>query len=330
MSPLDQEKGRMEPIPMKVGVIGVGGVGGYFGGKLAHAFQDRPRPSVEVYVVARGRHLEAIKERGLTLRTSNQESITCRPALATDRLEDLPSMDVLMVAVKGYDLDDVSRKLISRVSEETIILPLLNGVDIRERMRRHLRKGIILPTCVYLGSYIEEPGVVTQTGKPGRIILGPGPEKGARPDELLGAFKEASILHEWTPDVMAALWEKFVFIAGYGLVSARFNKALGEIYEDESLRNLTREIMEEISRIASAKKIVLPQDIVDASMKKISLFNRDTQTSLQRDIHGKRGKSELDLFGGTIVEQGKAVRVPTPVTERIYAEILKNVPPSTR
>jgi 2-dehydropantoate 2-reductase len=245
-------------------------------------------------------------------------------------LEDLPDIDVFVVAVKGYDLDEVSRKLISRVSEETVILPLLNGVDIRERMRRHLRKGIILPACVYLGSYIEEPGVVTQTGKPGRMILGPDPDKATRPVELLRALEEASIPHEWTPDVMVALWEKFVFIAGYGLVSARFNKALGEIYEDDSLRNLTREIMEEIARIASAGRIALPQDIVDVSIKKASLFSRETQTSLQRDIHGKRGRSELDLFGGTVVEQGKALHVPTSATERIYAELLKNMSASTR
>jgi 2-dehydropantoate 2-reductase len=320
----------MERTLMKVGVIGIGGVGGYFGGKLARAFQGQAHPSVEVHFVARGHHLEVIRKKGLTLKTSDQGALTCKPVLAADRLEDLPNIDVFVVAVKGYDLDEVSRKLTSRVSEETIILPLLNGVDIRERMRRHLRNGIILPACVYLGSYIEEPGVVTQTGKPGRMILGPDPEKASRPVELLKVFEEASILHEWTPSVMAALWEKFVFIAGYGLVSARFNKALGEIYEDDSLRNLTREIMEEISRIASAKRVALPQDIVDASIKKASLFSRDTQTSLQRDIHGKRGRSELDLFGGTVVEQGKALRVPTPVTERIYAELLKNMPGPTR
>jgi len=320
----------MERIPMKVGVIGTGGVGGYFGGKLAHAFQGRTHPSVEVHFVARGHHLEVIRERGLTLRTSDQGALNCRPVLATDRLEDLPKIDVFVVAVKGYDLDETSRNLIPRVSEETVILPLLNGVDIRERIRRHLRIGIILPACVYLGSCIEEPGVVTQTGNPGRMILGPDPEKAARPDRLLKAFEEASILHEWTPSVMAALWEKFVFIAGYGLISARFNKALGEIYDDDSLRNLTREIMEEISRVASARRIPLPQDIVDASLKKASLFNRDTQTSLQRDIHGKRGKSELDLFGGTVVEQGKELHVPTPVTERIYTELLKNTPDSMR
>jgi 2-dehydropantoate 2-reductase len=320
----------MERVSMKVAVVGIGGVGGYFGGKLARAFQERAHPSLEVHFVARGHHLEVIREKGLTLKTSDQGTLTCRPVLATDRLEDLPDIDVFVVAVKGYDLDEVSRKLISRVSEETVILPLLNGVDIRERMRRHLRKGIILPACVYLGSYIEEPGVVTQTGKPGRMILGPDPDKATRPVELLRALEEASIPHEWTPDVMVALWEKFVFIAGYGLVSARFNKALGEIYEDDSLRNLTREIMEEIARIASAGRIALPQDIVDVSIKKASLFSRETQTSLQRDIHGKRGRSELDLFGGTVVEQGKALHVPTSATERIYAELLKNMSASTR
>jgi len=308
---------------MKLAVVGMGGVGGFFGGKLAHAFQDKPDRSVRIYFVARGRHLEMIKRQGLLLKSPDSEVLHCRPELATDRLDELPQIDVFIVSVKGYDLEEVSKALSQHVARDTVILPLLNGIDIRERMKRHIRNGVILPSCVYLSSHIEDPGVVIHTGSPRKIILGPDPDADYEPSELLSTFREASILHEWREDVLSAIWEKYIFIASYGLVSARFNKALGEIYEDRSLRDLIRKIMEEIQQMAKVQKISLPGDIVDVSLGKAQLFPRDTQTSLQRDIHQGKGKSELDLFGGTIVRQGIHFNVPTPVTTQIYRELLQ-------
>ena len=308
---------------MKVAVVGVGGVGGFFGGKLAHAFQDKTDHSVSIYFVARGRHLEMIKRQGLLLKGPDSEVLHCRPDLATDRLDKLPQIDVFIVSVKGYDLEEVSRALSHHVSNSTVILPLLNGVDIRERMKRHIRTGVMLPSCVYVSSRIEDPGVVVHTSSPRKIILGPDPDADYEPSQLLGILREASILHEWREDVPSAIWEKYIFIASYGLVSARFNKALGEIYEDRSLRDLVRKIMEEIEQLAKAQKISLPNDVVDVSLDKAQLFTRDTQTSLQRDIYQGKGKSELDLFGGTTVRQGVRFNVPTPVTAQVYRELLE-------
>ena len=181
---------------IKIAVVGIGGVGGYFGGKLAHAFQDQTGPLAEIHFVARGQHLEAIKRKGLVLKTSDQKEWICRPRSATDRFEQLPEIDVFVIAVKGYDLDDVSRSLSGKTKKQTVFLPLLNGMDIIERMRRHIQDGIILPACVYISAFIEEPGVVAHIGNPGRIILGPDPETGYRPDPLLPVFEAASILYE--------------------------------------------------------------------------------------------------------------------------------------
>ena len=307
---------------MKIGVVGVGGVGGYFGGRLAHAFQVETASGVEVYFVARGRHLEAIKSNGLILKTSHLGSLVCRPRLATDWMETLPEVDIFLIGVKGYDLDDVSKSMLSKVTEKTIILPLLNGVDARERMKVHLNKGHILPACVYVSAYIEEPGVVVQNGTPGKIILSPDPDTGHRPVEFLNAFEKASINYEFREDAFPAIWEKYVFIASYSLVSARFGKTIGEIYEDPGLRGLVTGVMEEIRRIAERKKISLPPDIIDLSLRKAQLFTRDTRTSLQRDIEqGKR--NELELFGGTLVTLGKNLGVATPATSEIYEELLK-------
>ena len=310
---------------MRICVVGVGGVGGYFGGKLAHAFQDQDEPLAEIHFVARGQHLETIRRRDLVLKSSDQKEWVCRPRSVTDRFEELPEIDVFIIAVKGYDLDDVSRSLSRKTKKQTVFLPLLNGMDIVERMRRHIRDGVILPACVYLSAFIEEPGVVAHIGNPGRIILGPDSETGYWPDPLLPIFDAASILYEVKQDALSAIWEKYIFIAGYGLVSARFNKSLDEIYGDDVLRNLLKTIMEEIHRIALEKRIVLPENIVDASIQKAQLFPKGTQTSLQRDVNQKKKKTELDLFGKAILDQAETFDVSTPISRKIYGELLDKI-----
>ena len=308
---------------MKLCVVGIGGVGGYFGGKLAHTFRDKPDSSMEVCFVARGKHLETIKKSGLMLKTSDLGVLNCRPVLATDKIEELTDVDLFIIGVKGFHLDEVSRSLSSIVTKDTVILPLLNGVDIRERLRHHVKRGIILPACVYVSSYIEEPGVVVQSGKPGRIILGRDPDRpDYQPKELMEAFKGASISFDWVNDAYPAIWEKYIFIASFGLVSARFDRTLGDIFEDDHLRSLVRSIMEEIYKISLKKEISLPSDIVDISLKKALLFPKETETSLQRDMK-RKGDNELDLFGKTVIDQGMQLNVPTPVTKQIYEKLLR-------
>jgi len=307
---------------LNVCVFGVGGVGGYFGGKLAHAFSSRPDSSVNIFFVARGKHLEAIQRSGLLLKSSEFGNISCRPKLATESIKALPPIDLFLVCVKGYDLMAVATSIRDQIKEDTVILAPLNGADIQERLRSKIKTGIILPACVYLSSYLEEAGVVVHIGNPGRIIFGKDPD---HPDyipyDIFGLFERSSITYEWKEDANPAIWEKYLFIASFGLVSARTNRTLGEILEEPSLKKEVIEIMNEIYSIALEKNIGLPEGIVDLSLKKATMFPRDTQTSLQRDIHQKRGKSELELFGGTIINLGKKMNIPTPTTNKIYREL---------
>ncbi len=307
---------------LNVCVVGVGGVGGYFGGELTHAFSSKPDSSVNIFFVARGMHLEAIKQNGLVLKSPEFGSITCRPILATERINDLPEIDIFLITVKGYDLMDVAISIRDQIKQNTVILPPLNGADIQERLRSKIKTGIILSACVYLSARIEEPGVVVHIGKPGKIIFGRDPEHpDYTPDELFRLFEKSSIDYEWKDDANPAIWEKYVFIASFGLISARYNRPLGEILEEPSLKEEVIGIMNEIYSIALKRNIRLPDGVVDLSLKKAGMFPRDTQTSLQRDIHQKKGKSELELFGGTIIDLGKKLGLPTPTTKKIYREL---------
>jgi 2-dehydropantoate 2-reductase len=303
-------------------VIGVGGVGGYLGGKLAHTFSSNPDSPVKIFFIARGRHLEAIKENGLVLKSPEFRSITCRPTLATERISELPPIDIFLICVKGYDLMDVANSIRDQIKQNTVIIAPLNGADIQERLRKKINTGIILPACVYLSAHIEKPGVVVHIGNPGRMIFGRDPDHPDHiPHEIFRLFEKSSIDYEWKDDSNPAIWEKYIFIASFGLISARYNRTLGEILEEPSLKEEVIGIVQEICAIALKKNIRLPDGIVDLSLKKATMFPRDTQTSLQKDIHQKKGKSELELFGGTIIDLGKKLGIPTPATKKIYQEL---------
>jgi len=319
---IDGEKETMAKL--NVCVIGVGGVGGYLGGKLAHTFPPNLDFSVDIFFVAREKHLEAIKKNGLILKSPEFGSMTCKPRFATERISDLPEIDVFLICVKGYDLMDVATSVRDRIKEKSAMIAPLNGADIQERLRDKIKTGIILPTCAYLSSYIEEPGVVVHIGNPGRMIFGRDPDHPDHiPHEIFRLFEKASIIYEWHDDVNPAIWEKYIFIASFGLISARYNRTLGEILEDNSLKKKVIGIMNEIQSIALRRNIRLPDGIIDLSLKKAGMFPRNTQTSLQRDIHQKRGKSELELFGGTIINLGEKLGIPTPTTQEIYQELEK-------
>jgi 2-dehydropantoate 2-reductase len=307
---------------LSVCLIGVGGVGGYFGGKLAHTFSSNPDSSVNIFFVARGNHLEAIKKNGLVLKSPEFGSMTCRPKLATERISDLPEIDIFLIAVKGYDLAGVAVSIRNQIKENTVLIPLLNGADIQERLRNKIKTGIILPACVYISSYVEEPGIIVHIGKPGKIIFGRDQDHpDTIPNEIFKVFEKSSIDYEWKDDANPAIWEKYIFIASLGLISACYNRTLGEILEEPSLKEEVIGIMNEIYSIVLKKNIRLPDGIVDLSLKKAAMFPRDTQTSLQRDIHQKKGKNELELFGGTIIDLGKKLGIPTPTTKKIYREL---------
>jgi 2-dehydropantoate 2-reductase len=306
---------------LNVCVIGLGGVGGYFGGKLAYTFSSNPESSVNVFFVARGKHLGVIRENGLIVKSPEFGTITCKPTLATERISELPHIDFFLIAVKGYDLMEAATSMKDHVKENTIILSPLNGADIQEKLRIKVHTGMILPSCVYISSYIEEPGVV-YTGKPGKIIFGRDPAyPDYVPDELFRLFQKSSIDYEWKEDANPAIWEKYIFIASFSLISAYYDRTLGGILEEPLLKKEVIGIMNEINSIALKKKIQLPEGIVDLSLKKATMFPPDTQTSLQRDISQKKGKSELELFGGTILYLGKEMGIPTPTTRKIYQEL---------
>ena len=303
-------------------IFGVGSVGGVFGGKIAHAIAQERDTDRKVFFIARDTHLEEIKKNGLILNTPEESGIVCKPTLATENIEEIPQPDLYLLCVKGYDLDDATLAIKKNIGAHTLVIPLLNGVDIYERIRKNVSKGIVLPGCVYIGALLERPGVVTHAGGTGLIAFGKDPDfPDFDPAGIINFFDDMGIQFAWSEDGTYAQWKKFVFIAGYGLVTAYTAKTFGEILSDSKLKELVRKVMEEIAAVAKKKGVPLADSIVADSLQTGSNFPPETTTSFQRDVAAKGKRHEGDLFGGTIIRLGKELGVPTPVTESIYATI---------
>lgn len=303
---------------MNICFFGPGGVGGYFGALFTRHFEGDK--NVSVHFIARGKHKDAIIKSGLTLKSEeNQATINIRPDSCTDTADHLPVCDVIVLAVKSYDLAEAAKKIDRIAGKDTIILPLLNGVDIYDRVRKSLKNGYVLPACVYIGAYIDAPGIVVQKGGSCQIIMGKDPQHPEfLPGRLLSMFRNSGIKYVWHEDARAAIWTKYMFVAPYSLVTAAYNKTIGEIMADEELGNITRTITRETEKIARGLNIPLSAGIANKSFNKGRLFPFGATTSFQRDIEQKGARNEGDLFGGTLIRYAEKLEIDIPEIRKTY------------
>jgi len=295
-------------------IYGVGGVGGYFGAKIIE--EDRDKDLIVTFV-ARGYHLDAIKKNGLLLKTDDTE-INVRPNYVVENANEIGKIDLMFICVKSYDLDGVILSINEKINEDTIIIPLLNGIDIYERIRKNLDKGLLMPACVYVGTHIEDYGVVSQKGGDGKIIFGKDPKNNYYPKEVIDLFEKLKINYSFQENPYKEIWTKYIFIAAYGLVTAKTGKTLGEVLEDGELIKDLEGIMKEIKMIADKKNIPLEEDVIRKSIDKARSFPYESKTSFQRDVENPNKKNEKDLFGETIIRFGNEYGIDTNYTKKYY------------
>jgi 2-dehydropantoate 2-reductase len=307
---------------MKIAVIGIGGIGGYYGGKLAHKYVTTGEH--DVFFVARGEHLTEIKKNGLKVITQEEGEFTALPTAATDNLKDLGLVDLVLFCVKTYDLETAAQQLVDNIHEKTVVVTVLNGVDNADRLRTIMTRGTVLNGCVYISSAIQAPGVIRQIGGPRKLIFGPENddlEKYRHIEELL---KKADIRAELSADISVQVWTKYIFIGPLATIDSLLRKPLGAIIEDENNKQMLKGLMEEVNLIAKKRGIILPEDIVPLSLEKVSGFPYETKTSMQRDFESGR-KTEIETFTGYVVKSGKELGVATPLHQEAYNKLLKRL-----
>lgn len=301
-------------------IIGLGGVGGYFGFKISQSNEVDQKNKISF--VARGITYETVKQNGLQLLSTEHKNTFTKPDNIYQKIYEIQNPDLILICVKEYDLEEICRQLSKVITTKTVLLPMMNGADIYDRIRAILPKSIILPSCVYVASHIKEKGIVKHKGKPGQLILGKDPQHPAKNiDWIINLLENSQINFQFKENAQVDIWTKFIFIASFGLVTAKYNSCIGEVCTVELQKEEARTIMLEIKSIADKKGIDLSADIIRKTFDKAASFPPSTPTSLQLDVHSEKANNELDLFAGAILKYGKETKVPTPFTEKIYLEI---------
>lgn len=300
---------------MNIAVIGVGGVGGYFGSKLALSKAEKDN----VYFIARGEHLEKINEKGLIVKSEQEGESACHPTLATNQIAQLPLLDVCLICVKAYDLDSVLLQLKDKIKDTTQIIPLLNGINIYEKVRKVIKNGFVYPACVYIGTYISEPGVICHNKGQCKIIFGKDYEKPESDAKMVReVFSKANIDYLWTESYREEIWGKYMCIAPYALVTAAYNKTMWEVYDDRNLSEKVLGIMKVIFELSKKKGINLSEDCIQKSYNVAANYPHDLKTSFQRDYEKKRACDERESFGGVIITMCKEYGIDCTIVEEVY------------
>ncbi|MFZ2330494.1 MAG: ketopantoate reductase C-terminal domain-containing protein, partial [Atribacterota bacterium] len=233
--------------------------------------------------------------------------------------------DLYHLCVKGYDLPNAVTEIAKNMASDTIVLPLLNGVDIYERVRTILPGGIIIPAAVYVSAFIENPGVIRQKGPEGRIVYGPDPNPkhiGHDYQTFKDFFSEIGIRADWFDNPYPAIWEKYVFIAAFGLTTAYSGKSIGGVLENDELKELTENIMKEIVLVARSSGVDLKQGVIENSMQVAKGFPYDATTSFQKDYARRDGRNEGDIFGGTLIRMARDHGLAIPNITEIYNKLI--------
>jgi 2-dehydropantoate 2-reductase len=298
---------------MKMTIIGTGGVGGYFGGRLAKAGNN-------VTFIARGEHLKAIQENGLIVK-SHLGDFTIKPANATDKIESVANANLVIICTKAWQVKEIAQQIAPLIGGETIILPLQNGVLAADELAEFIPKENIVGGLCRIFSMIESPGVINHWGVDPTIIFGELNNKlSDRITQLKNTFNEAGITNINSPDIQADLWKKLLLISS-GALLAVTRTNYGELRSRPETKALLQELKTEIYNVAIAVGVNLAENLVEKTMKVVDTFPPESTCSLTRDIwEGK--PSEIEYQNGTIVRLGEKYGVPTPVNRFIYYSII--------
>jgi len=300
---------------MKIAVFGTGGVGGYFGGRLAQAGHD-------VTFIARGEHLAAITGAGLKVDSIDGDFIV-HPAKATDDPAAIGTVDVVLVAVKTWQLDESIEQMHPLVGPETGLLPLLNGVEAPGQLASAFGQEHVLGGLCRVSAFIAGPGHIRHVGISPIITLG---ELDNRRTERVETFKAAmsdirNATVEIPDDILQAIWEKFLIICALSGVGAVTRQPVGVYRKVPESRAMLIHAIEESAAVGRARGVTLKDEVVDRVLARVDYIQPDIIASMHKDIVEGR-PSELHAQNGAVVRMGREAGIPTPTHDFIYASLL--------
>jgi 2-dehydropantoate 2-reductase len=298
---------------MKIVIIGAGGVGGYFGGRLAASGSD-------VTFIARGKHLAAMRESGLSIE-SPLGNLRIRPVNATDNPASVNSADLVVIAVKLWSTQEAIESAAPLMGPDTAIMSLQNGVDAADLLIARYGRARVLGGSAHIAAVIEAPGVIRHNGTLARITFGElDGGHTPRTEAFLAACRDAGIDVNLSDDIQRATWEKFVLLVGLSSLTSLTRLPIGPVREDPDTRALLLEVMQEVAAVGRAKRVALADDAAPRQLGFLDKVPHDMVSSMLGDL--KRGNPlELDWLAGAVVRLGKEQGVSVPANRFVYAAL---------
>lgn len=295
---------------MNIAVYGAGGVGGYFGARLAQVGNN-------VTFIARGKHLEAIQKNGLQLKSIKGDFLL-QPAKAVAEISEVKNIDLILICVKTWQLVEVAEKIKAILNSNTLIISLLNGAENASILCNIIDKKHVLGGLCKIISKIEDYGIINHISYEPTIVFGELDNKNSkRAIALEQLFLNAGIKTILAEDIQKEIWTKFLFISTISAIGALTRATLGEMIAIPQIKKMMFQTAKEIECIALAKGINFPKDTIAKQFQIIDSQPYNATSSLQRDIlEGK--PSELEAQNGAIVKMGIELGIPTPVNSFIY------------
>jgi len=299
---------------MKIVIMAAGGVGGYYGARLAAAGED-------VHFVARGAHLAALRADGLRL-TSENGDLQLQSVAATDDPREVGAADIVLIAVKQYDTEEAARLIAPVIGTGTAVIPLQNGIDPAQRLQAILGGAHIMGGTAFItGAAIVSPGVFTHTGSRARLVFGAFDRSvNALSTRFLAACKNASIDAVLSHDIVRDMWTKFALLSAFSGASCMLRSTAGAIMSDPTSRSLLGDAIAEAAAVAGARGIDLGADFVARHRDYYGSAAPQTKSSMLMDLEAGR-RLELEWLSGAVVQFGRELNVSTPIHQAIYAAL---------
>jgi len=298
---------------IKIAIVGAGGVGGYYGGLLAHHGH-------RVSMIARGAHLAAMRANGLQVRSVHGD-FSVNTVQATDRPEDVGPVDWVLFCVKATDTEVAAEAMRPMVGPRTTVASLQNGVDAAQRIGRIVGMEHTVGGATWIASAVEAPGTIRQLSGFRRVVLGElDGEATSRVRAMVAALQACGVTAEISTDIRRVLWTKMVFIAPFSAVGSLTRLPVGRYRHIPETRWLMVNLMHEVAAVARADGAALDDDVVSRTLELLDSTAAEVKPSMQRDVESGR-PSEVESLVGVIGRLGRERGVPTPAMDLVYAAL---------
>ncbi len=300
---------------MRVAMMGSGGIGGYFGARLAQAGAD-------VTFNARGAHLAAMRKDGLRIDSPEMGDARIDPVQATDDPAEVGPVDYVILGIKLWDTEAAGHAIAPMLGPETTVLSLQNGVEGDDILAPIVGEDRLIAGVAFIGSAISEPGVIGHVGTMQRIVIG---ERAGgispRIEALRDMLAKGGVTAEASEDIQRTLWEKFVFLVGLSSTTTLMRTTLGPVRDNPESREFYLNVMRETVAVGRARGVNLPEDFADDRLAFSDGLPAEMNSSMHHDLQ-KGNRLELPWLAGTVVRYGRELGVPTPVCQTAYAALL--------